>query len=521
MSRGRQPGRSMRFSNKLRAVSTSALGSRQFAVNERLHALLSIGGASLLSLLLRWPALRLPLERDEGAYGYLGWLWLQGGVPYRDAFDHKPPLIHFLYSLLLLVGEPSALAIRLGATFWFLLGVAFVYGIARRLWNRDAALLATLLYAVVGSSFTLQGLVFNTEQALVVPALAALWLLLLYIDGRQWQAAALYGLAVAGVALIKPTPAPLLLLLLLLGLRRPWRLSFQGMLTMLLGLAAGVLPWLAYFAWQGAWDELWWSLVTYNRRYFVESQARFEVGAMVDILAPFAAWVLTALGGIALIHSKENSATAHTSSRQRWALVGWTGAFAVAGFASLRPYVHYYYPLLPGLALLVAPVLIWLMRQPHAPGSAQRLAHVVAIVGLVLILLAPTLRGNLLLLQLDPQEQSERLYGEDGVLFAEAQDVAAFVAAHTTPGTPIWVWGAEPEIYLLAQRPAATRYSYDYPLTLFPRAASEVALQLQRTPPAVVVVYAGARPDGFGEVVTRRGLVLLRQIGRFEIYGTP
>lgn len=499
-------------------MSTFLSGSRQPALSERLHAFVSIGGASLLSLLLRWPALRLPLERDEGAYGYLGWLWLQGGVPYRDAFDHKPPLIHFLYSLLLLIGEPGVLAVRLGATFWFLLGVALVYGIAWSLWDRLTAFLATLLYAVVGSSFTLQGLVFNTEQALVVPALAALWLLAWYIDGRRWQAAALYGLAVAGVALIKPTPAPLLLLLLLLG-TRSWRHSFQGICAMLLGLAAGLLPWVTYFVAQGAWDELWWSLVTYNGRYLAESRARFDVSTLVNILAPFTPWVLVALGGIALILSRERTSTAPVRARQRWAVVGWTAAFAAAAVASLRPYVHYYYPLLPGLVLLVAPFLSGLLRQPHASGRAQRFAHIAAIVALVLILVAPTLRGNLLLLQMNPQQQSERLYGGDGVLFAQAQDVAAFVAAHTAPGTPIWVWGAEPEIYLLAQRPAATRYSYDYPLVLFPAAASEAALQLRRTPPAVVVVYAGARPDGFEQVVTRRGLVLLRQIGRFEIYG--
>src|ERR671922_2576087 len=52
---------------------------------------------------LRGPLHHLPLERDEGAYAVIATRWLAGDVPYRDLFDHKPPLIYVIYALARLV----------------------------------------------------------------------------------------------------------------------------------------------------------------------------------------------------------------------------------------------------------------------------------------------------------------------------------------------------------------------------------------------------------------------------------
>ena len=46
-----------------------------------------------LFALLRAPFLSLPLERDEGEYAYIAQRLAAGDVPYRDAFDQKPPAV--------------------------------------------------------------------------------------------------------------------------------------------------------------------------------------------------------------------------------------------------------------------------------------------------------------------------------------------------------------------------------------------------------------------------------------------
>src|SRR4030095_7852708 len=35
-------------------------------------------------------------SRDSGVFLYVGWRFLNGDVPYRDVWDHKPPLIYFV-----------------------------------------------------------------------------------------------------------------------------------------------------------------------------------------------------------------------------------------------------------------------------------------------------------------------------------------------------------------------------------------------------------------------------------------
>src|SRR5512133_2524989 len=38
-------------------------------------------------------------SRDSGVFLYVGWRLLMGDVPYRDVWDHKPPLIYFVDAL--------------------------------------------------------------------------------------------------------------------------------------------------------------------------------------------------------------------------------------------------------------------------------------------------------------------------------------------------------------------------------------------------------------------------------------
>lgn len=60
--------------------------------------------ASLLLSMLYIPYFN-PLSGDKEVYRYIGQVILKGGVPYRDVFDHKPPLIFFLNSVGLLLGK--------------------------------------------------------------------------------------------------------------------------------------------------------------------------------------------------------------------------------------------------------------------------------------------------------------------------------------------------------------------------------------------------------------------------------
>ena len=59
--------------------------------------LLVIAGALIL---LRVPSLAQPMGPDQGLYAYVGERILAHDLAYRDAWDQKPPGIHYVYAAL-------------------------------------------------------------------------------------------------------------------------------------------------------------------------------------------------------------------------------------------------------------------------------------------------------------------------------------------------------------------------------------------------------------------------------------
>ena len=51
-------------------------------------------------VMARLPSLVQPMGADQGLYAYVGERILAGELPYRDAWDQKPPAIHYTYAAL-------------------------------------------------------------------------------------------------------------------------------------------------------------------------------------------------------------------------------------------------------------------------------------------------------------------------------------------------------------------------------------------------------------------------------------
>ncbi|MCI0839710.1 MAG: hypothetical protein J4O00_08795, partial [Chloroflexi bacterium] len=56
-----------------------------------------IAAICAIPILLYLPFLAEPFMRDEGFYAAVAQQMLDGGIPYRDAFDNKPPMIFVWY----------------------------------------------------------------------------------------------------------------------------------------------------------------------------------------------------------------------------------------------------------------------------------------------------------------------------------------------------------------------------------------------------------------------------------------
>ena len=118
---------------------------------------------------LRVPYVSVPLERDEGEYAYIAWRWLEGDVPYRDAFDQKPPAVFAVYALAFATLGQSVEAIHVFLYLWTAGTAALLYLLVRRLAGELPAALALLAFAVASADVRVLAHAANTEIFMLLP----------------------------------------------------------------------------------------------------------------------------------------------------------------------------------------------------------------------------------------------------------------------------------------------------------------------------------------------------------------
>ena len=104
-------------------------------------------GIILVFIGFRWTLIPIPLERDEGEYAYIAQQALQGDVPYRDAFDQKPPGVFLIYAIGMFIFGRSAEAIHSFQSAWTLATVWLLYRLVARLFGTAGGLFAAFALA--------------------------------------------------------------------------------------------------------------------------------------------------------------------------------------------------------------------------------------------------------------------------------------------------------------------------------------------------------------------------------------
>ena len=150
---------------------------------------------------LRLHGLTLPLLCDEGEYAYAARVWSEGGLPYRDVFSQKPPLIHAIYRLCWALSS-SPTAPRYAAILAVFLTALALLLLTPKRWSLPARLAGPLSYCVLSTTPVGDfGFVANTEVFAAAFTAWAVWAALRAADSRSslWPVAS--GL-LAGAALM-------------------------------------------------------------------------------------------------------------------------------------------------------------------------------------------------------------------------------------------------------------------------------------------------------------------------------
>lgn len=403
-------------------------------------------GLVLLTVVTRLPLLLHPFAvDDERIYAVVGHEIQDGGKPYQDAIERKPPLLFWTYTAIsIVIGRYAWPGLHAVALLWVLLTMAGCYCLGRALFDRTTGLVAALLYCIYQAWWAPNTLALNGEVLMNLPLVWAAFLSLRPSGSRLRPELFFAGaLLTAGFLLKQPAAIaalPLGIYLLLPGYRKGRGLSNSHALLHALLLALGFFITLGVVALvlrsQGILREaIYWTIEDHTAPFFYWQKGIAFAALFLAICAPLT------LGGMRGMRAARSATPGDPWAAHRpeliavllWVAVSWFGVAAGGRF-----YAHYFIQLVPPLAILAGP---WVAG--------------------VLATRRPLLAGYLALSTL-------------GLLFWHAialppshreSEAGRYVLAHSDPTDRIFVWGQATPLYLEARRRPASRYIATFPLT--------------------------------------------------------
>jgi hypothetical protein len=441
-------------------------------------------------MLIRIGYRNIPLERDEGAYLYMGRLLVEGGVPYVDFFEAKPPGIFYVYALLHILSGGNLAWMHVLMAIVVAVSTLFLYGLARSWIGNGPALVTVVVFSALSMSIQASGFTLQSEHFVVFFSLAGLYALDRALAmNRPWLAlvaGVLFGcslsikqngvffmmFAMAYSFLAYPSPR-----------KERWR--YARMLV-----AGAVLPLMALLAiifFQGALGQLWFWVVEVAR-YYVGTLTFDEALELLSLKSGLLfhenplLWVLGGLGAMLF----------WAGPGQRWQRMT-VGSFLVMSALTLVPglrfFGHYFLMFFPALAIcagaLVQLAVRWPLRNTHVSNGVKSARLLIA----VCLFAGALIQDRHDYFDPDHEKVLRRAYHTNP--FPEARMVADLINERIRPGDGVFVMGFEPQIHVYTGTRSPIRWVNTNALLLVhPLADSvrnEVRSVLASSPPRFVV----------------------------------
>jgi hypothetical protein len=446
-------------------------------------------------LLVRLPSLVQPAGGDQSIYAYMGQAILAGEVPYRDAWDQKPPGIHFTYAALLGLWHRDAV-VALADLVAAALVAWLLVPIGRRITGRaGAGECAAVVFLLLGDpSFQRLGGVWIRGQseafiALVVTAGMLVAFLATASASERGQEARAFLLSVAagvllGAAFVYKYNAGIYLLpgLLVYLVAVPSDTARdprnRGAAVLVRQQAAVVLGFLLlpcivalWFAWRGALGDLYQATIVYNVGYSGETYdgawgaLRFLLLFPVKHAQVDALWFLGGVGCALLLPLA-------TGNRRLVVVPAWVAAACISiAVNGGRGLPQYFVQAAPALALGAG---IGAMAAWRALGPIARAAlFIVLVVAVVRVNQFDKWAANVAYdldhaLGRTPREQYLAKFGgqrqTDKFSALATAQLGDRLRAESKPGDRVLVLGFSAGALVQAERQSATRFFWSRPL---------------------------------------------------------
>lgn len=423
----------------------------------------------LIYVVLRLNLINIPLDRDEGIFAYVGQVINANGIPYKDAIDHKPPVVFFIYAFALKFMPPTPAGIHLFLHLYNLLTLFVLYFSVKIYSHSDTmALWTAFVYAVISTSPDFQGFTASAEMFMLLPISLSILFVFLATQKERFFYYFLSGFFGGLAFWTKQTGAFIILFIVLYAVcatvqkihqkKKSTTNSVKDILWWGTGFVFITLMIAGYFFRHNSFNEfLYWSFehsLIYSRQtnllmmwpLISQSLTGFFKGNFMIIIPGIA-------GCLMMIKNKEQKGL-------------WTLCFLLFSFFATCPghaYPHYFAQLLPGLAITGGIGTIYLIQ-----ALSEKMKYPLSFILAFSIIFNPLFVHSDYYIKHSPEENSRFFFGFNP--FPESLDLGKYIKEKTEKNDKIFIFGSEAQVLVYAQRKSATAFALIYPLmSSYPR----------------------------------------------------
>ncbi len=421
-----------------------------------------------LSSFVLWP--NAP-KLDSSVFRYVGMVMQRGGVPYRDVFDHKGPLIFLLNYLGLFLGNNGIWFIELILLFFT---AVFIFRTIRLFCGPYLSLVGTAAALLLTYDF-LGGGNYTEEYALPFISCAVFIFAEYFLKSKTTRGKLiLCGACFMAVALLRVnmvgTWAVFALTVIIKSIREKSGKLIAFILFFLLGAVLVLLPFLVYFALNSALDDFWEQYFVFNFAYSsVRSGSAFSAIRHFLFSAPCA---------VALVINVVCVITAWEKSWIDWANLAYIAVSLLLIGMSGRTYNHY--------GIIIAPLTVIPTARlfQFLDAKADKKKLMLCTFALLLLLLQPWVKGALNRKSTAPPDQTL-----EGI-------ISKYIRQNTTEDDLIIQCGHKDVFYVLSGRMAASKYSYPLPIAMIDNKVYDLFFEdLAENKPAVIITDSWTEQD--------------------------
>ncbi|MCM2339137.1 MAG: hypothetical protein NDI62_01635 [Burkholderiales bacterium] len=418
--------------------------------------IIAILGIIFFIVILNWNSINTPFERDEGEYAYSAKILLNGGLPYKDTFLLKPPMIIYTYALGQII-DPNAIWPPRVLKIITIFGIVFLVGlIVKKEYGENADIANMYILAPMLSFPYLTSLAANTEIFMLLPLTGVVALFIFNYEKEKSSFLVLFSAGFLGITALLYKPISLLPLIFIfcIWLFKIWQnnKSIKNILLskffIFLGIATSLLLFLGYFLLKDGGKSFFENVITYNFYYLDAVSNNFStLFRQINIF--WSKWPLLCILLISYLFIKPKNYFIYL------------GLFLTSFLMIFKSNLyHYYIILIPFWAILIVGSIEYISSYLNKKYNINNSLPIISSI-LVISILIPIQTQFFK----NPNEISTWIYGM-GNPFIESKIIAQKIKEITKENDTIFIAGSEPQILFYANRKSSSRFVITYPFLI-------------------------------------------------------